>query len=140
MSRHRKPNLSRISMRLDIRGAQIAKPVSATQNGKVIYWLRISRLGGGSRFDVPLLSHWRHQSRSGELAGSVQINCNRAGELTFGVVTDIGAACAAARASYQGKGEIAFDSASPPCSARARASCSARTGSSACVSLTRPSR
>ncbi len=109
MSRHRKPNLSRISMRLDIRGAQIAKPVSATQNGKVVYWLRISRLGGGSRFDVPLLSHWRHQSRSGELAGSVQINCNRAGELTFGVVTDIGAACAAARASYQGEGEIALD-------------------------------
>jgi putative transposase len=109
MSQHRRPNLSLVSMRLDGRGARLARPVSATQNGKVVYWLRITRMAGGSRFDVPLLTHARHQSRSGEIAGAVQVNCDRSGSLTFGVVTDIGAACAATRAAYDGAGEIALD-------------------------------
>jgi len=109
ISRHRKPNLSRVSMRLDVRGAQIAKPVSATQGGKVAYWLRITRMTGGSRFNVPLLAHKHHQNRQGHLAGAIQVNCDRSGSLTFGVVTDMGAIFAAERAAYQGTGEIALD-------------------------------
>jgi putative transposase len=58
---------------------------------------------------VALLAHARHASRVGDLAGSVQVNCDRAGKMTFGVVTDIGAACAAGRAAYDGAGEIALD-------------------------------
>jgi putative transposase len=44
MSRHRRPDLSRISMRLDRRAACLAAPTKATQGGRVEWWINLSTM------------------------------------------------------------------------------------------------
>jgi putative transposase len=103
MSRHRRPDLSRISMRLDHRAACLAAPTKATQGGRVEWWVNLSTMASGQKIAVPLLGYEHHRARlrrGGRLTNGVQVN-RRDGRLSFGVMTDEGAACAASRASYR---------------------------------------
>lgn len=109
MSRHRRPNLSRISMRLDHRAGCIAPPNRATQDGRVGWWVNLSTMDSGKKIAVPLLTCDYHARRPGRVTNGVQINLNREGRLTFGVVTDMGEACARSRADYDGHGVLALD-------------------------------
>lgn len=108
MDQHRRPDLSRISMRLDHRAGSIARPVKATQDGAVGWWVNLSTLEKGRKIAVPLLNYAYHDQRQGRVANGIQIN-ERNGQLTFGVVTDIGEACAKSRADYNGNGVISLD-------------------------------
>jgi putative transposase len=109
MGRHRRPDLSRVSMRLDHRAGCIATPVKATQGGAVGWWVNLSTMESGKKIAVPLLTYDHHAKRSGRITNGVQVNLNREGQLTFGVVTDMGEACAKSRADYDGHGVIALD-------------------------------
>jgi putative transposase len=109
MGRHRRPDLSRISMRLDHRAACLAAPTKATQGGKVGWWVNLSTMEAGRKIAVPLLTYDYHAERPGRVTNGVQVNLNREGRLTFGVVTDMGEACAKSRADYTGHGVIALD-------------------------------
>lgn len=108
MARHCKPNLSRISMRLDHRAGSIARPVKATQGGAVGWWVNLSTLEKGRKITVPLLTYDYHDGRLGRVTNGIQVN-ERDGRLTFGVVTDMGEVCAKSRADYQGCGVLALD-------------------------------
>ena len=109
MAKHRRPNLSRISMRLDHRAGAISRPTAVDQNGRVGWWVRLSTMQKGRKIDVPLLTYDFHEQRPGRITDGIQINMDRDGHLTFGVVTDMGEACAASRDAYDGNGEIALD-------------------------------
>lgn len=99
MSCHRRPNLARISMRLDHRAGQISRPVKATQSGKVSWWINLSTMEKGQKIKIPLLTNPYHERRVGQVSTGIQIN-EKDGRLTFGVVTDIHEACEASRAAY----------------------------------------
>ncbi len=99
MGQHRRPNLARISMRLDQRAGELSRPVRATQKGKVSWWINLSTLQKGSKVKIPLLTNPHHEKRVGQVSTGIQIN-ERDGRLTFGVVTDIAEACAASRTAY----------------------------------------
>lgn len=109
MGRHRRPDLSRISMRLDHRAACLAAPTKATQGGKVGWWVNLSTMETGKKISVPLLTYDYHAKRPGRVTNGVQVNLDREGRLTFGVVTDMGEACAKSRAEYAGYGVLALD-------------------------------
>ena len=109
MGRHRRPDLSRISMRLDHRAACLAAPTRATQGGKVGWWVNLSTMEPGRKTAVPLLAYDYHTERPGRVTNGVQVNLNREDRLTFGVVTDMGEACAKSRADYDGHGALALD-------------------------------
>jgi putative transposase len=108
MARHRRPDLRRISMRLNHRAAALAKPVAATQSGAVGWWIRLSTMTKGKPISIPLLTYSYHENRKGRVVGGVQVN-ERGGDLTFGVVTDMGEPCAASRAQYAGEDALAID-------------------------------
>lgn len=108
MSKHRRPNLSRISMRLDHRAGSIARPVKATQGGRVGWWVNLSTMEKGRKITVPLLTYDYYEKRPGRVTDGIQVN-ERDGRLTFGVVTDMGEACAASRAAYEGSETVALD-------------------------------
>jgi len=109
MSRHRRPDLSRISMRLDYRAASLAAPTKATQGGKVGWWVNLATMEKGRKIAVPLLTYDYHARRPGRVTNGVQVNLNREGKLTFGIVTDMGEAFAKSRADYDGHGVLALD-------------------------------
>jgi putative transposase len=108
MSRHRRPDLSRISMRLDLRAAELAKPIKARQGNKVGWWINLATMEKGRKIAVPLLTYEYHDKRPGRVTNGVQVN-ERDGRLTFGVVIDMGEACAKSRAEYDGHGLLALD-------------------------------
>ena len=56
MRRHRRPNLRRISMRLDHRAACLAAPTRAAQAGRVGWWVNLSTMERGRKIAVPLLT------------------------------------------------------------------------------------
>ncbi len=108
MVRHRRPDLSRISMRLDHRAGSIARPVKATQGGRVGWWVSLSTLEKGRKIAIPLLTYDYHAKRPGRVTNGIQVN-EREGRLSFGVVTDMGEVCAKSRAAYDGHGALALD-------------------------------
>jgi len=109
MSRHRRPDLSRISMRLDYRAASLAAPTKATQGGKVGWWGNLSTMQPGRKIAVLLLTYDHHARRPGRATNSVQVNLNREGKLTFGIVTDMGEVYAKSLADDDGHGVLALD-------------------------------
>lgn len=109
MGRHRRPDLPRISMRLDHRAACLAAPTHATQDGRVGWWVNLSTMDSGKKIAVPLLTYDYHAKRPGRVTNGVQVNLNREGRLTFGVVADMGESCAKSRADYDGHGVLALD-------------------------------
>ena len=67
MSRHRRPDLSRISMRLDHRAASLAAPTKATQGNKVGWWINLTTMEKGRKIAVLLLTQLRGKPcRSGQ--------------------------------------------------------------------------
>jgi putative transposase len=107
MGRHRRPDLSRISMRLDHRAAALAAPAKADQQGRVGWWVNLSTMTTGRKIAVPLLTYDRHRSRKGKVSNGVLVTEDRdSGRLQFGVVTDIAEECAALRAAYQPEREV----------------------------------
>jgi putative transposase len=107
--RMKKPNLSHISMWLDARAGSLSKPIKATQNGKVAHWAKMSTLIPRKTINVPLLGYDYHNNRQGIIANGIQVNLNEHGQLSFGVVTDIGEKCEKSRNEYQGEGIIGLD-------------------------------
>lgn len=107
MGRHRRPDLSRISMRLDHRAASLAIPVTADQQGRVGWWVKLSTMEPGKKIAVPLLTYDRHRSRKGRTSNGVLVTEDLdTGRILFGVVTDIAEECAASRAAYQPEREV----------------------------------
>ena len=102
MRRHRRPDLCHISMRLDHRAACLAAPTRAAQAGRVGWWVNLSTMERGRKIAVPLLTYDHHRNRRGQVSNGVLVTGDRnTGKLLFGVVTDIGADCAASRAAYE---------------------------------------
>ena len=98
MARHNRPDLSRVSPRLDSRiAAEIAAPRKAKSAD---LWVRL-RLPKRGTINVPLLSHHHHDQRKGELCPVVQLVTGEAGEIGVRLVTDTTDAFAASRAAYQ---------------------------------------
>ena len=108
MSKHNRPNLSRISMLLDERVAKLQKPIKAKQGGKVGYWINLSTMKKHKKIAVPLLTYDYHEKRQGRVINGIQIN-ERHGELTFGVISDMSEVYAKSRAEYDGHGVLALD-------------------------------
>lgn len=108
MARHRRPNLRQISMRLDTRAGALTKPLKASQGGKVGWWVKLSTMSRGRTVAIPLLTYAYHDQRRGKVANGIQVN-ERDGQLTFGVVTDMGEPFARSRAVYDGSGASALD-------------------------------
>jgi putative transposase len=63
----------------------------------------------GRKIAVPLLTYDDHAKRPGRVTNGVQVNLNREGRLTFGVITDMGEACVKSRAGHAGHGVLALD-------------------------------
>jgi len=96
-------------MQLDHRAASLAAPTKATQGDKVGWWVNLSTMEPGRKIAVPLLAYDYHARRPGRATNGVQVNLNRDGKLTFGIVTDMGEACAKSRADDDGHGVLALD-------------------------------
>jgi len=112
MSRHRRPDLSHISMRLDHRAAELEKPIKARQGGKVGWWINLATMEKGRKIAIPLLIYKQHRLRRkrGKIANGALITEDRdSGRLMFGVVTDMGEVYAKSRAEYDGHGLLALD-------------------------------
>ncbi|MFU8842053.1 MAG: zinc ribbon domain-containing protein [Nitriliruptoraceae bacterium] len=106
LSRHRKPDLSRINMVIDRRAATVREAESA---GSFDLWLRLSTMERGRPIEVPLRAHDYFRGRQGRRKKTVQVN-ERDGRLLFGIVTDIHAACEAQREAYRPRcEELALD-------------------------------
>ena len=107
MRRHRRPNLRRISMRLDHRAACLQEPNEASQGGRVGWWVNLSTMERGRKIAVPLLTYDHHRDRRGKVSNGVLVTGDRnTGKLLFGVVTDVGADCAASRAAYEPEQDV----------------------------------
>jgi len=97
LSRHRRPDFSRINMVIDQRAASVREAEDATS---FHLWLRLSTMERGQRIEVPLRSHAHFSDRKGVRKRTVQVN-EREGRLFFGIVTDIAGVCAEQKAAYQ---------------------------------------
>ena len=107
MRQHRRPDLRHISMRLDHRAACLQAPIDADQQGRIGWWVNMSTMTKGAKVSIPLLTYEHHKNRVGQVSNGVLVTEDRdTGKLLFGVVTDIGKACAASRAAYQPEREF----------------------------------
>ena len=71
MSRHRRPDLSHISMRLDHRAADLEKPIKARLGGKIGWWINLSTMEKGRKIAVPLLTYKYHDPTWTVSAGAI---------------------------------------------------------------------
>jgi putative transposase len=62
------PDLRRISMRLDDRGACLQAPITALQDGRVGWWVNRSTMSKGAKILVPLLTYDWHGTGAAEPA------------------------------------------------------------------------
>ena len=97
LSKHRKPDLSRINMVIDQRAAKLREAAGATEYD---LWVRLATMERGRPVEVPLRSHDHFRNRPGTRKKTVQVN-ERDGRLFFGVVTDMAAACAKQIQAYR---------------------------------------
>jgi putative transposase len=110
MKKHSRPDLSKISMWVDERVAAISRPVSASQDGRIAWWINMSTMSKGRKIYIPLIGYDYHNSRQGKVSNGVQIGLNENGKLQFGVVTDIGEHCSNIKTNYNGGQEpLAID-------------------------------
>jgi putative transposase len=104
---HRQPDMSRVNMVIDQRAVSMSK-VNTAQTFPL--WVRLSTLSKGSPIWVPLQSHPHFEERQGEKARTVQINMDREGKITFGILTDISQAIERQKENYTALcDEIALD-------------------------------
>jgi putative transposase len=107
LARHRRPDVSRINAMLDVRAATLAPAKTATAHP---LWVTISSMTKGQRIAVPLRPHAHFLSRQGTQKATIQLNEDRDGRLTVGVMTDITAVVDAQKAAYQPRcEEVALD-------------------------------
>jgi putative transposase len=99
MARHRRPNLSSISPRLDSRIATIEMPRTARFADR---WLRL-QLPKRGRILLPVKTHAYFDRRGGEPCPVVQICTEQGGHLSIRVMQDMGERFAAMRAAYHPK-------------------------------------
>ena len=97
MSKHRRPNLSRLSPRLDNRVASVA-PASKAKHAGLWASLRLPKRG---RVEVPLHPSDAFTKRGGKLCPIVQLCDERNGSIGVRLVSDIGQTCEATRAAYE---------------------------------------
>jgi len=100
MGKHRRPDLSRISMRLDHRAACLSVPAKADQGGRVGWWVNLSTMEKGRKIAVPLLTYSRHRQRKGKVSNGVLVTQDETGKLLFGVVTDMAETFDTSRLDY----------------------------------------
>jgi putative transposase len=106
LNRHRKPDLSKVSMLIDQRCIKVAQTNKATA---FPLWARLSTLDKGKPLNVPLFKYQHFEQRQGKRAQSVQV-IERDGVFSFGLMTDISGECAASRERYHPKAEaVALD-------------------------------
>lgn len=103
LSRHRRPDVSRINMVIDQRAVTLTSPETAST---FPLWARLSILEKGSPIWVPLRTYSYFDKRKGARALSIQINETRDGELVFGIMTDVSQARKGIRRAYQPKTDI----------------------------------
>lgn len=107
MARHRRPDLSFISPRLDKR---IALAVSEAQTAKHADMWAMLRLPNRGTIQVPLLSHHRFEARVGALCPVVQLVTDEAGTFGIRLVTDVTTDFATSRETYvAGSATIGID-------------------------------
>ena len=97
LSKHRKPDFSRINMVIDQRAAKLREAEYTTEFD---LWVRLSTMKRGQPIEVPLRAHNYFRGRPGTRKKTVQVNAC-AGRLFFGVVTDMTAACENQKQAYQ---------------------------------------
>ncbi len=96
LSRHRKPDFSRINMVVDQRAAAVR---AAEEASSFPLWLRLSTMERGRPIEIPLKVHAYFDVRPGTRKKTVQVN-ERDGRLYVGIVTDMAAACEAQKQAY----------------------------------------
>jgi len=97
MSKHRRPDLSKLSPRLDNRVASVATSRKAKHAS---LWARLT-LPRRGRIEIPLHPSALLQKRGGNLCPIVQLCDERDGSIGVRLVSDIGETCAATVAAYQ---------------------------------------
>jgi len=85
LSRHRRPSFKNANMVVDQRQAVLGRAQTATTYD---YWLRLGTVDQG-KVNVPLRSYPYHEAREGSRCQTVQVNTDRDGRLSVGVVTDV---------------------------------------------------
>jgi len=100
MKGHRRPDLSHLSPRLDVRIATIGDPTKATFADR---WVTL-RLPGRGRFNLPVKTNALFEGRGGELCPIVQL-CTNGGRLSLRLVQDMAEPFATMRAAYQPRTE-----------------------------------
>ncbi|WP_284352627.1 transposase [Roseisolibacter agri] len=107
LAQHRRPTVSRINAVLDARAATLAPAASATHHP---LWVTVSTMVPQQRVAIPLVPHAHFADRAGTRKATVQLNEDRDGRLTVGVITDVTAVFAESRAAYQPRREeVALD-------------------------------
>lgn len=101
MGKHRHPDLSRVSPRLDMRVATIEKPLTADYAD---LWAML-RLPNRGTVAIPLLGNPRFDQRQGELCHVVQLCTDEASRISIRLVQDMAAPFAALKAAYEPKME-----------------------------------
>lgn len=97
MAQHRRPDLSRVSPRLDNRILTgITRPVSASHAN---LWATL-RLPNRGKIQVPLLTHHRFETRVGALCPVIQL-VTEGRSLGFRLITDVTSDFTASRAAYR---------------------------------------
>lgn len=98
MARHRRPDLRRINMVIDARGAEVLKAERATA---FPLWLRLMTTTPRGRILIPLRQHAYARNRQGTRRRMVQVSERPDGALVFGLVTDVGEVFRAQRDAYE---------------------------------------
>jgi putative transposase len=98
MAKHRRPDLSNLSPRLDSRVATVELPTKATFADR---WVRL-RIPGRARIALPLRSNPLFDGRGGDVLPVVQL-CAAAGRLSVRLMKDMAKSFAASRTAYQPK-------------------------------------
>jgi putative transposase len=96
MDKHRRPDLSRISPRLDVRVATIEQPKTSVIAG---LWAML-RLPNRGKIAIPLLTNKRFDQRGGDLCPVVQLCTDDANGVTVRLVQDMAKPFAAMTAAY----------------------------------------
>jgi hypothetical protein len=100
MGKHRRPDLSNLSPRLDSRVATLEMPTKATFAAR---WVKL-RLPGRARIVLPLRANSLFDEREGDVLPVVQF-CTDAGRLSIRLMQDMAKPFATLRAAYQPKME-----------------------------------
>jgi putative transposase len=100
MKGHRRPDLSHVSPRLDVRIATIETPKQTTCADR---WVTL-RLPGRGRVTLPVRTSALFEGRGGEICPVVQL-CTNEGHLSLRLIQDMAKPFAAMRAAYEPKTE-----------------------------------